>query len=85
MSCAYVASQWSVSDFHSNDPVSVDQPNVQNDACLPSSELHCNLQRFPVYVVNATKAAHVKAAVNFAWLHNVRLIVKGTGHDVLGR
>lgn len=83
-SCSYVASQYTISNFHSQDPVSVDQPNWEDDACLPSSP-HCNLQQFPTYVVNATEAAHVQAAVNFAREQNVRLIVKGTGHDYLGR
>ncbi|KAL2049054.1 hypothetical protein ABVK25_010650 [Lepraria finkii] len=84
-SCAYVASQYSVSDFHAKDPVSVDQPNWENDACLPDSKYPCNLQQFPNYVINATEAAHVKAAVEFARVQDVRLIVKGTGHDYLGR
>ena len=84
-SCSYVASQYTVSDFHAKDPVSVDQPNWENDACLPSSEYPCNLQQFPKYVVNATCGEHVRAAVNFARVNNVRLNVKGTGHDFLGR
>lgn len=84
-SCSYVASQYNSSSFHAQDPVSVDQTNFENDACLPSPEYHCNLQQFPNYVVNATKAEHVQAAVNFARARQVRLIVKGTGHDYLGR
>ncbi len=84
-SCANVASQYTVSDYHSQDPVSVDQPNWENDACLPVLSSHCNVPQFPKYVVNATEAAHVKAAVDFAREQSVRLIVKGTGHDYLGR
>ena len=84
-SCAYVASQWDFTDFHANDPVSVDWTNWENDACLPVLGSHCNLQQFPAYVVDATEAIHVKLAVNFARRQNVRLIVKGTGHDFLGR
>ena len=84
-SCAYVASQYEVSNFHAQDPVSVMQPNWVNDACLPSIKDRCDLQQFPIYVVNATQPAHVKAGVDFARVHNIRLIVKGTGHDYLGR
>jgi hypothetical protein len=36
-------------------------------------------------VVNATTAEHVKAVVDFARNNNIRLIVKGTGRDYLGR
>ena len=84
-SCASVASQYTSSDFHARDPVSVDEPNWENDACLPDSTHACDVKQFPVYVVNATVSAQVQAAVNFGRLHNVRLIVKGTGHDYLGR
>ena len=84
-SCSYVASQWTVSDFHARDPVSVDQPCWTNDACLPNPKDGCDLRQFPRYVVNATSGEHVKAAIDFARNNNVRLIVKGTGHDFLGR
>jgi hypothetical protein len=40
---------------------------------------------YPVYVVNATSSKHVKAGVDFARKHNIRLIVKATGHDYMGR
>jgi FAD/FMN-containing dehydrogenase len=36
-------------------------------------------------VVNATKPEHVQAGINFARENNVRLVVKGTGHDFRGR
>lgn len=36
------------------------------------------------YAVAAKNAAHVAAAVNFAREHNLRLVVKGTGHSYLG-
>ncbi|KAL8895045.1 MAG: hypothetical protein Q9207_008319, partial [Kuettlingeria erythrocarpa] len=84
-SCAAVASQWSVSDFHAKDPLAVMQPNWEEDACLPVTGVCCDLQQYPRYTINATKAAHVQAGVNFARTHKVRLIVRGTGHDYLGR
>jgi hypothetical protein len=37
------------------------------------------------YAINVTDAATVAAGVNFAREHNVRLVVKNTGHDFLGR
>jgi len=35
--------------------------------------------------VNATNKDDVKKAVDFAKENNVRLVVKGSGHDYLGR
>lgn len=37
------------------------------------------------YAVTAKNAEDVAAAINFASKHNIRLVVKGTGHDYLGR
>ncbi|KAI9775942.1 MAG: hypothetical protein M1835_005659 [Candelina submexicana] len=83
--CAYVTAQYPSSDFHARDPVSIDQPNWENDACLPVQGVKCDLSVFPRYVVNATQAEHVVKAVYFAREQGVRLVVKGTGHDYLGR
>ncbi|CZR51587.1 related to isoamyl alcohol oxidase [Phialocephala subalpina] len=41
--------------------------------------------RYPIFVVNATAAAYVKAGVDFARKYNIRLIVKSSGHDYVGR
>ncbi|KAL8683249.1 MAG: hypothetical protein Q9186_000751 [Xanthomendoza sp. 1 TL-2023] len=65
--------------------MSMMQPNWENDACLPVPNVHCDLKQYTRYVVNATKSTHVKAGIDFARTHNVRLIVRGTGHDFLGR
>ncbi|KAH8169379.1 FAD binding domain-containing protein [Sarocladium implicatum] len=45
----------------------------------------CSGDGYPAYVVNATSAHHVKAAIDFAQENNVRLTIKNTGHDVTGR
>ena len=37
------------------------------------------------YAVAAESAQDVAAAVNFARQHGIRLVIKGTGHDYLGR
>ncbi|KAL8812484.1 MAG: hypothetical protein Q9223_007279 [Gallowayella weberi] len=84
-SCTIIASQWTLSDFHAKDAMSMMQSNWEKDACLPVPNVHCDLKQYPKYVVNVTKSAHVKAGINFARSHNVRLIVRGTGHDFLGR
>lgn len=40
---------------------------------------------FPMYVINATTPKHIQAGVNFARNSGVRLVVKNTGHDFLGK
>jgi len=84
-SCAYITSQWSNSVFHADNPISTDNNNWNNDSCLPSPLAPCSGEGYPVYVVNATCVEDVQKGVDFAREHNVRLVVKGTGHDYLGR
>lgn len=45
----------------------------------------CDIGNAPVYTVNATKADHVAVGIHFAKENNVRLVVKNTGHDIVGR
>lgn len=46
---------------------------------------NCTLGGYPAYVVNATRVEHVQLAVNFARNSGLRVVVKNTGHDSLGR
>ncbi|KAJ9613552.1 hypothetical protein H2200_003494 [Cladophialophora chaetospira] len=80
--CSDLRTQWANSSFHANDPFTTD---YNDDSCLPDARGPCSTALLPAYVVNATNAADVQAAVGFASRTGVRLIVKGTGHDYLGR
>lgn len=82
--CLSVTQQWNSSIFHSNNPLSVDWPNF-NDSCLPEASGFCDLSAYPANIINASTSDHVRTAVDFARENNIRLVVKATGHDVLGR
>ena len=84
-SCWVATVNYTQSSFHTKDPVSVQQPNWEHDACLPTIFHACDTKQYPVYVINATDAHDVEEGVRFAKKHNIRLNVKGTGHDYLGR
>ena len=63
---------------------------MNNDTCLPDlaslgSVASCLATGYPVYVVNASCAEDIKAAVDFARQNNIRLNVKASGHDYLKR
>lgn len=45
----------------------------------------CTLGNAPIFTVNATHADHVAAGILFARRHNIRLVIRDTGHDFLGR
>ncbi|GKT42657.1 FAD-linked oxidoreductase patO [Colletotrichum spaethianum] len=83
--CAAVTAGWSSYELHVADPVSVMWTNFSNDTCLPDPADVCSSDGYPAFVVNATTPEHVKLGVDFARENNVRLVVKSTGHDYLGR
>ena len=89
--CGTVVAQWNASSFRAQDPTSMESPNWEQDACIPQQLLatgatpKCDATAFPRYVVAASDAKDVAAAVKFAALTGVRLVVRSTGHDYLGR
>ena len=58
-----------------------------NDTCRPTQDPTdtCTLGYYGVYVLKATDKAHVKAGIDFARRNNIRLVIRNTGHDFLGR
>ncbi|KAK4183273.1 hypothetical protein QBC35DRAFT_526198 [Podospora australis] len=86
--CQFLQTEARGTRFWLNDPLSVLWTWTQGNTCLAvanSTGKSCTQGGFPTYVVNATKDRHVQAAVNFARNKNLRLIIKNTGHDFLGR
>lgn len=83
--CSAVQQAWLTGSLHVDNPMSSFWNNWNNDTCLPYPTDPCSGNGYPVYVINATSAEDIKKGVDFARERNVRLIVKGTGHDHLGR
>ncbi|KAJ4363200.1 hypothetical protein N0V83_010320 [Neocucurbitaria cava] len=87
--CAeYTVANWQRSYLHMVDPIEMMSPVAQGMTCTPPVlfDSHgCTRGGFPRYVVNATEPKHVQLAVNFARNTGVRLVIKNTGHDFLGK
>ncbi|KAJ4130250.1 hypothetical protein NW768_007233 [Fusarium equiseti] len=87
--CAYVNKMWSDQDFQSSDPIG--RPYPYNITCAPvdydagQEPTTCSLGSSPVYAVNATTRDQIKKTLKYAKSKNLRLVVTGTGHDLLGR
>lgn len=92
--CQYVITHWTTSAFHSSSPSSVSDPFWSNSSCTPiypngtslsgdpdAPSKGCSLGNLSPYVINATEASHVQAALKFAKAHNLRLNIKNTGHN----
>lgn len=64
-------------------------PFWSNSSCLPSNAgtctSTCDQGVVPTYVIKATKVSDIQAGVKFARKHNLRLIIRNTGHDFMGR
>ncbi|PFH62848.1 hypothetical protein XA68_11629 [Ophiocordyceps unilateralis] len=83
--CPNVQRLWTTFEFHAQNPVSVVWNQWTGFDCLPDATTPCSGKGYPPYVVDASNAKHVKLAVDFARTRNVRLVVKNTGYDFLGR
>ncbi|KAF8527013.1 FAD-binding domain-containing protein [Hysterangium stoloniferum] len=64
--------------------LSHDYTSTPSSLCFRNSTT-CGQGNVPVLGVNATTAAHIQAGVHFAREHNLKVSVKSTGHDYLGR
>lgn len=85
--CDVLKVQFTQPPVHFADPVSVMSPYWQNNSCSPyaHADSPCVLGNLPSFAVNASGADDVAAAVKFATQRNIRLSIKNTGHDYLGR
>ncbi|KAJ7187726.1 FAD-binding domain-containing protein [Mycena pura] len=83
--------QWTSALFRNTIPGAMDQVNWEQgyDLNPPSLCLRngttCGQGDVPIYSVEAETVADIQAAVKFANKHNLRLVVKSSGHDYLGR
>jgi hypothetical protein len=66
--CEEVKTHWADEYFHLNDPVSVEWNNWNNGTCLPDPAFPCSSLGYPVYVINATTATHVKTGLDFGMI-----------------
>nr|WCO08189.1 RNase T2 protein [Pestalotiopsis microspora] len=86
--CAAVQTTWNETKLtHINQPsefLSMYFNNYTCDPFTPKSQ-PCELGNFVSYVVNVTEASDVQSAISFAKKNNVRLVIKNTGHDYLGK
>ncbi|KAF9978348.1 hypothetical protein BGZ73_002731 [Actinomortierella ambigua] len=70
-------------------PGAIQQVNwevLDGKGCLGFNQTQpCHQGNVPVLTVNASSIADIQATVRYASEHNLRLVIKNTGHDYLGR
>ncbi|KAK9718598.1 hypothetical protein K7432_005371 [Basidiobolus ranarum] len=75
--------------WRSDQPTALQNTNWEmngSEGCQnPNKNAPCLQGAIPIYTVNASSVLDIQKAVIFAHQHNLRLVVKNTGHDFLGR
>ena len=85
--CAQLQSTWGFPETHYESSSSIMAPIYTNLSCnaFSSKTSPCTIGNYVQYTVNATDAAHVQKTIHFAARHNIRLVIRNTGHDLLGK
>ncbi|KAL4940074.1 hypothetical protein BDV06DRAFT_230588 [Aspergillus oleicola] len=89
--CTDVTNHWSYAAYHASWPESIDYSIFTNHSCLPpgvngyTKERGCTIGALPAYIVNATNEHQIATAMKWANDRDIRIVVKGTGHDMNGR
>lgn len=90
--CDAVTASWKNSVWRAAQPGAVQWVNWEawpehNESCYvhSSPDIPCGQCRISLYSVLAKSASHIQHAVRFAKRHSVRLAIKNSGHDFLGR
>ncbi|KAM0445297.1 hypothetical protein ACHAPV_008394 [Trichoderma viride] len=83
--CANIQANWNSSLFHAQFPTGYDYPYTFNCDIPGGNTSSCSLGDSPYYAVNVTNANDISLALKFASQHNMRVSIKQTGHDFLGR
>ncbi|KAK1226896.1 hypothetical protein PQX77_010112 [Marasmius sp. AFHP31] len=85
--CEVVRKNWFDSQFHSGQPGSIMSSVIYNQSCDPFAPrgTPCTMKNVVEYSVNVSQAEHVIRVVQFVKEHNIRFVVKNTGHDYMGK
>ncbi|KAG6330603.1 hypothetical protein ID866_8487 [Astraeus odoratus] len=93
--CSEVIINWTNGNWRSSFPGSMEAPNFESfmfkngtiNACYLNTTLGipCEQGNVPAIGVDARSPEDIQAAVKFALQYNLKLVIKNTGHDFLGR
>ncbi|CAF2668844.1 unnamed protein product [Rotaria sp. Silwood2] len=84
--CNSALSQWTNSTWRADQIGSMQNYNWENVSCSGDpGNVTCTQGSIPRLGINATTVEHVLATIRLASVNNLRLVIKSTGHDYLGR
>lgn len=85
--CDTLSDQWTLPAVHYDDSASIMAPFFTNGSCDPFHPVSkpCTLDNYVRYAVNVSEPKHVSKSLQFATKHNIRTVVRNTGHDYNGK
>ncbi|KAL6704005.1 hypothetical protein ACN47E_008856 [Coniothyrium glycines] len=85
--CADTQANWGNEQWLTDHPIANLWPIYTNNTCLPTNDASspCTSGFYGQYVILAKTKEHIKTGVDFARERNLRLIIRNTGHDFMGR
>ncbi|KAF4427081.1 FAD-linked oxidoreductase sor8 [Colletotrichum fructicola] len=85
--CTALQNAWGQSETHIQTSSSVMAAFFANSSCDPFNQPtdRCIIGTYVQYAVKATSAADYSATIKFAQENNIRLVIRNTGHDYLGK
>ncbi|KAF2199995.1 FAD-binding domain-containing protein [Delitschia confertaspora ATCC 74209] len=85
--CAQLRANWKLPETHYTTSSSVMAPFFANQSCDPFTEpsTQCVIGTYVQYTVNATEIRDYQKTIAFAKRKNLRLVIRNTGHDYLGK
>ncbi|KAH8691854.1 hypothetical protein BGW36DRAFT_400031 [Talaromyces proteolyticus] len=85
--CAHLKSIWGFPKTHYESSSSIMAPYFANQSCDPflARDAPCRIGTHVQYTVNATNFFDIQKTIAFSKEHNIRLVIRNTGHDYLGK
>ncbi|KAI0878187.1 FAD binding domain protein [Hypoxylon argillaceum] len=85
--CAEIQANWPRPELHlqtTHSPMASFFVNMSCDPFTPR-EAQCEIGAYMPYAVNASGVSDYQNTIAFAKAHNIRLVIRNTGHDYLGK
>lgn len=91
--CSAIQKNWSNSSWRAAEPGAVQWGNWEawpehgNQSCYAESprDVPCGQGRISLYSARVQNASQIQEVVRFAQAHDLRLVIRNSGHDFLGR
>ena len=85
--CEDLKSKWFFPETHLSSIGSIMAPLFTNDSCniFAPEDAPCTLGGLPSFAVNASCTSDFQETIAFVRRHNIRLVIRNTGHDYNGK